>query len=199
MDNTIKTIKACANGAVYRIRIVYDDVTGSPGELWDNVATLNCFHGRSDIGDRHDHRHDDFDGWDDFGRHLEEGHGAVHLRPVMLTAHGAMRLYLGTERRCQFDSGRVGWMYATRERYAEAYGEEWADFPEQRERLEKAYKVELENWDSYMNGWVYGYVIEKLDASNGEWDEEESCHGHYGEFTEEEALAFLNEYIGKVA
>jgi len=199
MDTTIKTIKARTGDALYRIRIIYDEMPDSPRRLYDNVGIINCFHKRRDIGDRHDHRHDEFDGWEEFGRHLAEAHGAIHLRPVMLIEHSGTRLYIGTEKRCEFDSGRVGWVYATRGRYAEAYGEEWADLPEQRERLDWAFSVEIDALNDYMNGAVYAYVIEKLNVREGEWEGEESCHGHYGEFTEEEAMYFLNEYIGKVA
>ena len=195
MDTTIKTIKARTGDALYRIRIIYDDIAESPRKLYDNVGIINCFHKRYDIGDRHDHRDDDFDDMGEFGRHLAEEHGAIHLCPVILTVHSATNLCIGTK----MDSGCVGWIYATRGRYAEIYGEEWADLPEQRERLDRSFCAETTDMDDYMNGAVYAYVIEKLNVWDGEWVNEESCHGHYGEFTEEEATQFLNEYIGKVA
>lgn len=86
----------------------------------DAAGHVFCFHGRYFIGDKHDHRDTEFSGWDEFEQHLIREHGAAFIAPVYAYIHGAIRVKVGSfygllpQGHAEFDSGRVGFVFATR-------------------------------------------------------------------------------------
>lgn len=68
---------------------------------------------------------------------------------------------------CRWDSGQIGWIYITKEKI-EAEG--WT--PEQANNYLDG---EVEVYDNYLTGEVYGFTIEDADG-----EEVESCWGYYG-------------------
>lgn len=65
---------------------------------------------------------------------------------------------------CPWDSGQVGWIYVTHETVAREFSsdhtvDDW-------ERAEYALKQEIETYDQYITGEVYGFVLEKEDVCN---------------------------------
>ncbi len=71
----------------------------------------------------------------------------------------------------RWDSGPVGYYYVTREKIIEEYGD---DSKESREKARKCMQQEVELYDNYLTGEVYGYVIEDYMIN-------ESCWGYYGD------------------
>lgn len=79
-----------------------------------------------------------------------------------------------------WDSGQIGFIYTTPERYRQIC-EEGDGAPEKlkptwRKHAEKILRAEIETWDQYMTGDVYGYTVE-VKATGEEVD---SCWGFYG-------------------
>lgn len=91
----------------------------------------------------------------------------LYIVPISVYEHSAIKIYAGSPC-CQWDSGQVGFAYVVRKDYAsEKNFEEWAD---------KCIDGECETYTRYLNGWVYGLVITKLDEE-GEMTNEEVENG----------------------
>ena len=84
---------------------------------------------------------------------------------------------------CRWDSGKVGYIYAAKDSLEDPSVE-----------LEKVLISEVEVYDQYLTGDVWGYVIE--DESGCELD---SCWGHYGyDYCTEEAKSQALYYASQV-
>lgn len=88
-----------------------------------------------------------------------------HVFTLSAYIHSGVRLYLGTGKVCQWDSGVVGAVLVSKEEFkTEA----------------KAGKVAeglLETWNDYLSGNVYGFIVEDKNGNHLE-----SCYGFYGDY-----------------
>lgn len=75
---------------------------------------------------------------------------------------------------CRWDSGQVGWIYMDRATILKEFGGKRLT-RKRREQAEKLLRSEVAEYDQYLTGDVWGYVIED---TNG--DEVDSCWGFYG-------------------
>ena len=84
---------------------------------------------------------------------------------------------------CPWDSGQVGWIYVTKSRIREEYG---AFSKQLLNKVEAVLRSEVETYDQYLQGFVYGYMTFSLE--NGELVDGDSCWGFYGYDTEKNGL-----------
>lgn len=105
----------------------------------------------------------------------------LYIVPLSVYDHSAVKIYAGVPC-CRWDSGQVGFAYVVRKDYANQENfDEWAD---------KVIDEECELYTRYLNGWVYGLIITKLDADGNKTDEEvENCWGFYEDSDEVEDYA----------
>lgn len=106
------------------------------------------------------------------------------ILPLYLYDHSGITMNT-TGFSCQWDSGQVGWIYATYDDVKEEYGKIDS------EKAKKLLESEVETYDQYIKGEVYGYVLEKKIVceccDNVEYEHIDSCWGFYGlEYLEEE-------------
>lgn len=96
------------------------------------------------------------------------------MLPLYLYEHSGITMSTGPFS-CPWDSGQVGWIYVSRERVREEYG--WKVITKSRaEQINRYLTSEVETYDHYLTGEVYGYVIED------EYGEElDSCWSYYGD------------------
>lgn len=107
--------------------------------------------------------------WGDKGLHPKDApEGAF---PVYVYEHGGIALSLEPFS-CRWDSGHAGFIWLAE------------DHPEPREVCKNA----LKTFEQYLNGEVYGFVVEtrKLIQQDGElfateWEHEDSCYGFFGD------------------
>lgn len=160
----------------YEIEIHYDSDPESPRE-WDNLGTMVCQHRRYRLGDDHDYNLDECDSWLDVQK-------AVGYPPVILNLYlyDHSGITISTKPfSCSWDSGQVGFIFATKEALLKEYGRV------DEEVIQKAIKVlesEVEIYDMYLRGDVYGYRIFEVstcDFGHEHKEEVESCWGYYGE------------------
>ena len=163
------------------VEIHWDNDPESPRE-WDNAGTMVCWHSRYNLGD---HKTNDFASPDEFREWWKEnGKGGVIL-PLYLYDHGGITMSCGAFS-CPWDSGQVGWIYCT----ADTIRHEWGKGKKSRitkamrEQAEKCLRQEVETYDDFLTGQVYGYVvrqpiIDECGDDTGE-GEEDSCWGFYG-------------------
>lgn len=167
-----------------RIQIHSDDDPINPRKDFDHAGTMVCWHDRSRLGDEQRNRHD--------GESIKEEiddlikSGAVVL-PLYLYEHSSM-----TMRTSAFsdpwDSGQVGFIYMERATILKEWGGKLVTAKRRAEAIARLL-AEVEEYDQYLRGDVYGYVIE-----DEEGEHIDSCWGFYGfDYCVEEAKAAAGE------
>ena len=182
----------------YLIEVIQDESPESPRE-WDNLGTMICFHGRYDLGDKHDYRSGDYSGWDEQRKDIEKKENACVILPLYLYDHSGITMKTSPFG-CNWDSGQVGWIVVSKEQVRKEYNVKRIN----KELIEKVTKVlegEVETYDQYLTGDVYGYRISKVtecDFGHEHKEEVDSCWGFYGEESaQEEGERTLEYYLNK--
>jgi hypothetical protein len=170
----------------YKVRIEPDEDPESPRE-WDNIGTMVCWHNRYNLGDKkgvdelvsHLNRSPKADAeWD---IHKTSSPGEFHewaeacgfiMLPLYLYDHSGLTMSTG-KFSCPWDSGQVGWIFATPEQIADTFPGMAED--EARETTRKILLSEVEFYDQYLRGDIYGFIIEDLRGNVVD-----SCWGFYG-------------------
>lgn len=162
--------------------IIYQDENPSSPREWCNLGEMVCWHGRYDLGDRKPEGQEikalERGGMRLLERYLRIVAGATVVIPLGLIDHSGISMYAGGGAHWSdsagWDSGTVGFMFdtpATREQCGSPL-----------DLIEKGLLDEIETYDQYLTGDVYGYVV-----ADGR-DDEDSCWGFYGiEDVQEEA------------
>lgn len=154
------------------VRIKHDDGPESPRE-WDNMGTMICFHRRYNLGDKHEYRADDYAGWDEMeDAILKDNPGGVIL-PLYLYDHSGITMNT-TGFSCPWDSGQVGFIVASAAKIRECFGVKRIT-AKVRARALESLRGEVEVYDQYLTGEVYGFEV--LDEDGEVTD---SCWGFFG-------------------
>ena len=138
------------------------------------------FHGKYDIGDKHDVRHRDFEDWDGLENHLRRNCGALIALPLYLMDHSGISISTA-DFGCRWDSGQIGFIYADRDVITRAFNISRMT-KKNIERVTAALEEEVKIYDQYLRGDVWMYTI-KDDEGN----ELESHRGFYSEHDAQEA------------
>lgn len=175
----------------YEIEIIQDSDPESPRE-WDNLGTMVCQHRRYNLGDKHDYYLDECESWSDVQKEL--GYPPVILN-LYLYDHSGITISC-TPFGDRWDSGQVGFIFATIETLLKEYGKI------DQEVIDKAINVlrgEVETYDMYLTGDVYGYKIYEVttcDLGHEHKDDIDTCWGFYGQDAcMEEADSIVNSLI----
>jgi hypothetical protein len=165
----------------YLIEIYPDQDTESPRN-WDNLGTMICFHRRYNLGDKNDIIDaDDFNSWDEQRRWIEKKIKPAVILPLYLYDHSGITMNT-TGFSCRWDSGQVGWILVSKEKVKKEYGVKKIT----KELIEKVTRVlegEVNTYDQYLTGDVYGYrifEIETCELGHEHKEEIDSCWGYYG-------------------
>lgn len=165
----------------YLIEICYDPDPLNPRFDYDNLATMACFHSRHSLGDQN---WDDFpwpntqEGMRDFQEWLNEHQDEVVYKPLNLYEHVGMTISTssGYPYSDQWDSSPIGVVYVEKEKILKEFSlKEWG--PEAEERAKALMDSEVETYDYYLRGCVYGYTITDTEKN----EEVESRWGFLGE------------------
>ena len=165
----------------YLIEIIQDNDPQSPRE-WDNLGKMICFHGRYDLGDKHDYQSNDYSGWSEQRKDIEKKENVCVMLPLYLYDHSGITMSTSPFG-CRFDSRCVGFIYVTKEQVRKEYGVKRIN----KKLIEKVTKVlegEVKTYDQYLTGDVYGYRISKItecELGHEHKEEVDSCWGFYGE------------------
>jgi hypothetical protein len=190
----------------YKIVIEYDRDPENPRKAFDNAATMVCFHGRYDLGDEHDYSTPvdavaSICGIDDEHIDLYGFAETLSLAPILwlplyLYDHSGITMNT-TGFSCPWDSGQVGFIYITKEKAKS----EWPLQPGETHelwvvRVMKYLVSEVETYDYYLTGQVYGYTVTTPDGSE---DDEGSCWGFIGgiDYCIKEAKSYVDAIADK--
>ena len=155
MDEAIETIEYRG----HEIKIYQDTDAESPREF-DNIGTMMCAHRNYNLGDAQA----DGDAIREKAAEVEKAGGIV--LPLYLYDHSGITMNT-TGFSCPWDSGQVGIIYVMPEKGREEFGRQW------KKKATKYLKGEVETYDQYLTGDVYGYVVEGPDSND-------SCWGFFG-------------------
>ncbi len=165
----------------HQIKIHHDPDPESPRD-WDNLGTMICRHSRYALGDKHS-----FDDARDFlidlcdlsdeselstSRMLELANDKAVILPLFLYDHSGLAMNT-TGFHCPWDSGQVGFIYATLETIRKEHNVSRVSAI-LRERVAEYLRCEVSSYDDYLSGNVYGYTIERDGENVG------SCWGYLG-------------------
>lgn len=112
--------------------------------------------------------------------------GKLLILPLYLYDHGGITMRT-TSFNDPWDSGQVGFIYVKTDDVKQEWG--WKRLTKQRrEHIETILKNEVEEYDAYLTGDVWYWVIEDTDG-----DYFDSCGGYYGyDYAKQEAEAALS-------
>ena len=177
-----------------RVRLVadYDGTYADPRDA-DNLGVMAAHgHRNYNLGDNTDLTQEVHEALLRVGpritaRWLRIFHGAIVVLPLGLIDHSGISMYVGAGAHFAdpggWDSGIVGLIFDTPERRAVC----WGDDPADPEKIEAALRSEVEVYDQYLRGEVYGAVYEKRyvwtredGETRREWEQEESVWGILG-------------------
>jgi len=162
----------------YTLRILTYNDPPSPAE-WDNLGQIAYCSSHYTLGTEavsQDRLREIADGIKD---------GSLIGLPVYAYIHGAATISTRPFS-CSWDSGQSGFVYCTKEQARKELGSAWGDDYEA--NALRILRGEVETFDQYLRGDVYGYTITDKDG-----DEVYSCWGFYGrECADEEGMYALN-------
>jgi hypothetical protein len=155
-------IKVLTNGNK-RLEIHSDDSPQSPRE-WDNLGTMYCFHRRYGFGDKHGLTVEQ-------ASKIEDSSDYIAL-PIYMYDHSGQTIKT-TPFSCPWDSGKLGFIAVSKEKVRKEYN--WKVITKARKALIENYlKGEVETYDTYIRGDVYGFKLFENDVQT------DSCWGFFG-------------------
>ncbi len=177
----------------YTIKIQQDDDQDGPRD-WDNLGTMVCWHRNYNLGD---HKHGfespqvfmhvisglyseeatEFLTEEQLERCETEAYRKNIILPLFLYDHSGITMNTSGYS-CGWDSGQVGYIYVSKEEVRKQYN--WKLVSQNRRKQIETYLTsEVETYDMFLTGQVYGYSIERKDP-DGEEEHIDSCWGFYG-------------------
>jgi len=163
-------------------KLIQDEDAANPRIEWDNLGTMVCFHNRYDLGDKHSYRQSDYSSWDELEADIRKRENVAAILPLFLYDRSGITMNT-TGFDCRWDSGQVGFIFISKAKALKEYGGKIVT-KKLRERLETYLKNEVETYDQYLRGDVWGIKV----FEDGE--EVDSIWGFYGyDYAELEAKA----------
>lgn len=182
------------------IEIHRDEDPQNPREDNDGVIDhLICFHRRYSVGDKHDFKSSDYNGWDEMEAALIKEFDAVDIVPVYMYDHSGITIQTSPFS-CPWDSGMIGFCLISRK----AVLDNWSG-KRMTKKLKKLARECIEGsvkeFDQFLTGDIYGYQIRKpVPEGEDEGDVIESCYGFYGmEYCREEAKSMAEGILAEEA
>ena len=149
-----------------KVSIEQDENAQSPREN-DNLGVMVCWHRRYNLGDKNE-----FTSPEDF-----KPEAYPVCLPLYLYDHSGITMRtrgFSEIDSARWDWGQVGWIFVSREKLLKEYGGKRVTAAMKR-RAVKCLLAEVEVYDHYIRGDVYGYVVE-----DGDGNHLDSCWGFFG-------------------
>lgn len=145
----------------YTLKIIPDENPLNPRTDCDHLGIMLCWHRRYSLGDGHP-----YDTPQDFAESAAAKDMFVCL-PVYLLDHSGLYVSVN-DFNDSWDSGQLGFIYCTKQD-----AQKWFNNTDVTEdEIKKELTAEVEEYNDYLNGAWYGFLIEGLDG-----EVEDSCGG----------------------
>ena len=129
------------------------------------LGHMVCFHNRYNLGDEHQHRSDDYTGWEHMAMCFQKQYNAAVILPLYMLDHSGITIqthpFYGELGR--WDSGQVGYIVVSRADVAEWYGTKYCT----KNLITKATQLlqqEVETYNNYLQGG---------DEDDYDWEDDE--------------------------
>lgn len=184
---------------------IHQDEDPESPRSWTNAGIMVCWHPRYELGDRKPEDNEmealKRGGFPLLTRYLRRYAGATHVIPLGLLDHSGLHMYADGGSHWSdsagWDSGTVGFIYDTPQSRADTgMNDELIDMPvsfpfvegvtptHKVNAIDYALRGDVETYDHYLRGDVYGFTIETPDGEHVD-----SCWGFYGfDYCKAEAL-----------
>ena len=178
----------------YVVEVIQDEDAESPRTSFDNLGKMICAHGRYSLGDEQLDV-DNYDSWEEAKKDIVKDGVCLDL---YLYDHSGITMSTSPFA-SRWDSGQVGFIYVSKEDLRKEYKVKKITKNIRKEAIE-VLQAEVETYDQYLVGDIYGFKIWKLEdeyikyldekkknieeldiheiQANGE--EIDSCWGFYG-------------------
>ena len=184
MDTAIKVY----NYRSYEISIYADDCPENPIKEWEILGKYSCWHKKYDLGNC-----SDFAAPEEVREYAAKTQSM--LFPLFMYEHSGICLSLSNSHypfNDRWDAGQLGYVLVDRQEALEKLGKKRLS-KKLRERIAEIIEAEVETYNSYLSGEIYGYVIEK------DGKQVDSCWGYYGlDTVEEEARSIVDNDISNI-
>lgn len=154
------------------LKVEQDECGESPRE-WDNLGTMVCSHRRYNLGDEQVSNTENYNGWDELLKGEYGSEKDIIALPLYLYDHSGITMNT-TGFSCPWDSGQVGWIYVDKEKVRKEFNVKRIS-KKLRQRVEQILVGEVNTYDQYLQGDVYGFTLEDKDGNHID-----SCWGFYG-------------------
>ncbi len=165
-NNTVKTYSYKG----YKIEIFQDENPENPIQNWDMLGKYICWHKRYDLGNC-----TDFENPEEVKVYAKK-HNAL-LYPLYMYEHSGIGLSLTNDRypyNCPWDAGQLGYIMVERNAALALLPNNTVKEAEKlEEKVLEILNGEVETYNQYLSGDVYGYVVSK------EGEHIDSCWGIY--------------------
>jgi hypothetical protein len=164
----------------YILRTYYDECPTNPREDY-NITSMVCFHKRYDLGDDHDFKSDDYNSWDEMEKNITRMENPIVIKPLYLYDHGGITIStrpFGD----RWDSGQIGFVFIRKDDVRNEFSIKRCG-QNMVERCDVLLEGEVDVYDKYLQGQVYGYEIGKINEDGheeglercGDYFDEEQC------------------------
>lgn len=116
----------------------------------DNLGRMVCFHGKYWLGDKHTYNHNDYSGWEEMKNAIIKENDVCVILPLYLYDHSGITMNT-TGFSCRWDSGQVGWIYATKKDVREWCGIKKITKPYV-DKVNEILLEEVKMYDRYIRG-----------------------------------------------
>jgi len=165
---------------------IYPDLDPTNPRDWDNLGTMVCFHPRYELGDPHNYTPEELIALIKSGDYL--------CLPLYLFDHSGLAMSTDANRFAVWDSagwdwGQVGYIIVSKEKIRKEYNCKRIT-RKIREKVLNALRAEVQAYDAFLRGEVYGYTI--IDPHGEPID---SCWGFLGDPEESGLLDYAKNAI----
>ena len=152
----------------YVIEVIQDEDAESPRTSFDNLGKMVCSHGRYFLGDEQLNV-DDYNSLEEAKKDLVEDGLCLDL---YLYDHSGITISTSPFA-SRWDSGQVGFIYVSKEDIRNIYGVKKVT-KKIREKVLEALQAEVETYDQYLMGDIYGFKMWKIKDSYLEYMKKEN-------------------------
>ena len=157
----------------YKLEI-FEDIDPTDPREFDNLGTMVCFHNRYAFGDETELKSCDFSSWEELESYLYKREKALIVVPVFLYDHSGLSVNT-TGFSCPWDSGQIGFIYASKERIRNEYSCKRIS-KKLRKQVREMLVSEVDSYNQYLSGDVYGFTVTDKESK----EEVENISGFYG-------------------
>lgn len=158
-----------------QIEIYQDEDPKNPRTECDNLGVMVCLHTRYNLGDNHEYRSKDFNGWDELEEKIKYNNPDCVIMPLYLYDHSGITISTGSFND-RWDSGQIGFIFITKERIDR-------ELKGNTERAKEVLFAEVKTYDQYLRGDIYRFILrdKPCEKCGGPGEILDSCYGFYGD------------------